>query len=295
MPHQHSHPNNSEKNILIAFVLNLVFTIAEFIGAYFTNSIAIGSDALHDLGDSLSLGFSLITAKLAKNKTSKTFTFGLHRLTLLSALINSLVLISGSVFILYKAIGRIQNVEEVSNLGMFWFSIVGIVVNTIAALRVSKGKTLNEKIVSWHLIEDVLGWVAVFIGSIIIYFTGWLIIDPILSIMITIYVLFNVIKNLKKTVFLFLQGVPEHSLIDDVRNRLKVISEIIDIHDLHIWSLDGENHIITAHFVVSKKLSLEECSLVKQQAKDLVAKLDINHATFEFEFEEESCSNSCES
>jgi cobalt-zinc-cadmium efflux system protein len=293
MFHQHTY-SSSEKNILLAFILNLLFTIAEFIGAYFTNSIAIGSDALHDLGDSLSLGFSYISAKLAKNKTSKTFTFGLRRLTLLSAFVNSLVLISGSIFILYKAVSRIQNIEEVSNLGMFWFSIAGITINTIAALRVSKGKTLNEKIVSWHLIEDVLGWVAIFIGSIIIYFTGWLIIDPILSIIITIYILFNVVRNFKKTVFLFLQGVPEENLVIDVRNKLKEVSEITDVHDLHIWSLDGEHHIITAHLVVNQNLSLQECSEIKQKAKGVVAKLDINHATFEFEFQDESCEQACD-
>jgi cobalt-zinc-cadmium efflux system protein len=148
--------------------------------------------------------------------------------------------------------------------------------------------------VSWHLIEDVLGWVAIFIGSIIIYFTGWLIIDPILSIIITIYILFNVVRNFKKTVFLFLQGVPEENLVIDVRNKLKEVSEITDVHDLHIWSLDGEHHIITAHLVVNQNLSLQECSEIKQKAKGVVAKLDINHATFEFEFQDESCEQACD-
>lgn len=293
MSHNHQHKYDSEKGLKIAFFLNLFFTIAEFIGGYMTNSLAITSDALHDLGDSFSLGFAWLTAKIAKKSRTASFSYGLRRLTLASAFFNSVVLITGSIFILYSAVGRFINPEEANYQGMFIFAVVGIIVNTAAALRVSKGKTLNERLVSWHLIEDILGWVVVLIGSIIIHFTQWYIIDPILSVLITAYILFNVVKNFKKTIFIFLQGVPEPNLIESVEKKLMQVLGVVGVHDTHIWSLDGEENIISAHIVINENLDLKTCSHIKQEAKKIAHNMGIGHATFEFESKDEKCDDIC--
>ena len=168
MEHNHSH-DHSGKNLKVAFFLNLTFTILEFIGGIYVNSIAIISDAVHDLGDSLSLGTSwYLDSKSKKNANSK-YSYGYRRFSLLGALINSVVLIAGSVYVIYEAVGRILEPEHSDAQGMVIFAIIGVLVNGYAAYKLSSGKSMNEKVVSWHLMEDVLGWVAVLIVAIGIF------------------------------------------------------------------------------------------------------------------------------
>ena len=192
--HNHSH-NHSEGNIKIAFFLNLGFTIVEIIGGLYTNSLAILSDALHDLGDSLSLGLSWYFQRLSKKGSTKKFSYGYKRFSLLGAIINSIVLVVGSIFILSKAIPELFNPEETNAQGMLYLAILGVVVNGAAVFKLRKGKSLNEKVVSLHLLEDVLGWVAVLIGSIVMIYFDLPFVDPLLSILISIFVLYNVYRN----------------------------------------------------------------------------------------------------
>ena len=286
--HDHSH-NHSEGNVKVAFFLNLSFTIIEIIGGLYTNSLAILSDALHDLGDSLSLGLSWYFQKLSKKGRTKTFSYGYKRFSLLGAIINSIVLVVGSIFILTKAIPELFNPEETNVQGMLYLSILGIVVNGAAVLKLRKGESLNEKVVSLHLLEDVLGWVAVLFGSIIMMFTEAPFIDPLLSVLISLFVLYNVYKNLKKSFLVILQGIPEEVSIDAIRFKLKDMPEVTDIHDCHAWSMDGQYNILTIHLQLDKDYRLSEQARVKESVRSRLKDESINHITIEFEGLDENC------
>lgn len=286
--HNHSH-HHAEGNVKVAFFLNLAFTIIEIIGGIYTNSLAILSDALHDLGDSLSLGLSWYFQKLSKKGRTKTFSYGYKRFSLLGAIINSIVLVVGSIFILTKAIPELFHPEETNAEGMLYLAILGIVVNGAAVLKLRKGKSINEKVVSLHLLEDVLGWVAVLIGSIIMMLTDAPFIDPLLSILISFFVLFNVYKNLKQSLQVVLQGIPNDVSLDTIRERLKSITQITDLHDCHVWSMDGQYNVLTMHLQLDKDYKLSEQTELKETVRSILQNESIHHITIELEQQEEPC------
>ena len=287
--HGHNHSHDSVKNIKTAFFLNLSFTFIELIGGFLTNSVAIISDAIHDFGDSLSLGLAWYFQKLSKKGGNKFYSYGYKRFSLLGAIINCVVLLVGSIFILYEAIPRIFNPQETSAEGMFILAIIGIVVNGAAVLRTRKGSSINEKVVSLHLLEDVLGWVAVLVGSILIYFTKLTIFDPILSIAITLFILFNVFRNIKQVLPILLQGTPRNLEVEHIAENLKEIKNITNIHDLHIWSLDEEYNILTVHVVLENPLPVDELIDIKKQIRAALKEEEIQHTTIEFETSKENC------
>ncbi len=290
MGHQHDHSHNhSEGNVKIAFFLNLGFTIIEIIGGLYTNSLAILSDALHDLGDSLSLGLSWYFQKLSKKGRTKTFSYGYKRFSLLGAIINSIVLVVGSVFILTRAIPGLLNPAQTNVQGMLYLSILGIVVNGAAVLKLRKGESLNEKVVSLHLLEDVLGWVAVLIGSIIMMYADAPFIDPLLSVLISVFVLYNVYKNLRKSLLVILQGIPEEISLDQIREKLKDMQQVTDIHDCHAWSMDGQYNILTIHLQLDKDYKLSEQAELKETVRRQLKDESIHHVTIEFESQDEKC------
>ena len=186
--HHHHEHDHAEGNIRVAFFLNVGFALIELIGGLYTNSLAILSDALHDLGDSLSLGLSWYFQKISKKGRTKNFSYGYKRFSLLAAIINSIVLVTGSIIIITHAIPKLLSPTETNSKGMLLLAILGIVINGAAVLRLQKGKSLNEKVVSLHLLEDVLGWVAILIGSIFMMYFDAPFLDPLLSIGITLFV-----------------------------------------------------------------------------------------------------------
>ncbi|MGB7117680.1 MAG: cation diffusion facilitator family transporter [Anaerolineales bacterium] len=286
----HDHSNDSTGDLRLTFFLNLSFTIIEIAGGIWTNSLAILSDAIHDLGDSLSLGMAWYLETYARKDKDKKYSYGYRRYSLLSALINTVVLIVGSVFILSRAVTRLFNPEPVDAKGMILFAVLGIIVNGLAMLRLRGGKSLNAQVVAWHLIEDVLGWVAVLIMSIVLLFTDLYILDPIFSILITSFVLFNVIKNLRKTLALFLQAVPENMDLEMIENRLLAIDNVCSSHHTHIWSMDGEHHVLTTHLVVEEDTSQDEVLCIKEDINQLSKEMDFLHTTVEIEYGDEKCS-----
>ena len=288
--HNHNH-GGAKSNLKLAFFINLGFTILEIIGGFLTNSIAIISDALHDLGDSLSLGLAwYIEDKAEKKEATEEFSFGYARFRLLGALINSVVLVAGSVYIIYEAISRLQNPESVDSTYMIGFAILGVLANGYAAWRVHGGKSLNEKVVSWHLLEDVLGWVAVLIVAIILQFKDWYILDPILSLGITLYILWGVGSRLKDTLYLMLQGVPEDIDLEEVRNKLQQIPNVSSLHHTHVWSLDGEHHVVTSHLVLENISRYKQMDDVRQQALKALEEWEFSHHTLQLELDKEKCS-----
>lgn len=278
------------KKIRFAFFINLIFTIVEFVGGFLTNSIAIISDAVHDLGDTLSLGLAWHFQKKAKKGRDLKFSYGYKRFSILGAVINSVILIVGAIFIFYNAIPRIINPQEVDALGMFFLSILGIVVNFWAYYKLRKGKSLNEQVVGLHMLEDVLGWIAVMIGSIIMYFKGdWYWIDAVLSLFIATYILINVYKKLRASFKIILQAIPENVDFELVEKTLLSVQKVIEIHDLHIWTLDGDRNILTVHLVVSSSLTFDQMKAIKSNARQKMEALNIVHCTFEIEGEFEDC------
>ncbi len=288
--HNHHHADSSSKNLKIAFFINLSFTLLEIVGGLYVNSVAILSDALHDLGDTFSLGLSWFLNEHSKKKPNNKFTFGYSRFSLMGALINSIILIGGSIYIIIEAVQRLMNPEETNAEGMFFFAIVGIIVNGYAAFKLSGGKTLNERVVSLHLIEDVLGWVAVLIASVVMMFVDDVsFLDPLLSLGITLYILYNVVKRLKETLVIMLQGTPYDIDPEKLKNEILQVENVQSLHHVHIWSLEGENHVFAAHIKISNTASFNGVLNIKNAVKAVLKKYPFSHYTIEVELENESC------
>jgi len=286
--HDH-HQQMSSNRIGWAFMLNFCFTIIEFIGGWLTNSTAIMADAVHDLGDSLSIGLAWLLNKLSDKSADSTFTYGYHRFSLLGALINGAVLVAGSLWVLTEALPRLANPEMPNAAGMLGLAVLGVGVNGYAAYKLSHGKTLNERVLNWHLLEDVLGWAAVLIVAAILLFVDWPILDPILSIGFTLFILFNVAKNLLLTVRLFLQAVPDKVMRKEIYHQLSSLESVQEIHHLHLWSLDGDRHVLTAHLVLAQSIDQAAQANIKMAIANRLNGYDLAHTTIEFEFPNESC------
>lgn len=288
MGHNHSH-GQSGQNLKIAFFLNLGFTILELIGGFYVNSVAIISDAIHDLGDSLSLGTAWYLDRKSKQGSDATFSFGYSRFSLLGALINSVMLIAGSIFVIYEAVGRILEPEHSDAAGMLIFALFGILVNGYAAWKMSGGKSLNEKVISWHLLEDVLGWVAVLVVAIVLHFKDIHYLDPALSLLIAAYILWGVIGRLKETLFIFLQGVPQEIDLLEIEQQLLAINHVQSLHHTHVWSLEGDHHVFTTHLKLEKVDSVDHMLEIKNAAKQILSKYHFAHYTIETELDNENC------
>lgn len=286
--HNHQHDVTSDR-IGVVFFLNFFFTIIEFIGGMLTNSTAIMADAVHDLGDTLSIGLAWLLNKLSKKNANDNYTYGYYRFSLLGALINGLVLVAGSAWVLSEAIPKLFEPEMPHAQGMFWLAILGVTVNGYAAWKISHGKTMNERILNWHLLEDVLGWVSVLIVSILLLFFDWPILDPLLSIAFTLFILINVLRNTRSTIKLFLQSTPDKKMLNDICNKLSSIEHVNEIHHLHLWSLDGERNVLTAHLEIDQMISAIQQKQIKQQISERLADFSLAHTTIEFELPEESC------
>jgi cobalt-zinc-cadmium efflux system protein len=287
--HGHLHHHHAVKNLKTAFFLNLSFTIIEIAGGLFTNSIAILSDALHDLGDTLSIGFSWYFQKLSGKSRDQNYSYGYRRLSLVAAFVSAVILLTGSLFIVSESVPRLFNPESVKVEGMLLLAAVGVAVNGLAVLRLKKGESSNERVVMLHLLEDVLGWIAVLVGSVIMYFFKWPVVDPILSIMIAIFILWNAVRNIREFVRIFLQGIPKDVDLDSVSLEIEKIEKVKSVHDVHIWSMDGEYNVLSAHVVVDDNLPMEEIVRIKNASKKIFRKLKINHETLEFEYVSEAC------
>lgn len=288
--HNHSHENGtSARRMGQVFFLNLSFTLIEFVGGLLTNSTAIMADAVHDLGDSLSIGSAWLLSRWGQKSADTDFTYGYRRLSLFGAFLNSVVLIAGSLWVLNAAIPRLTNPVMPMTEGMLALAILGVSVNGFAAYRISKGSTLNEKVLNWHLLEDVLGWVAVLIVSIILQFVDWPILDPLLSVGFTLFILFNVLRNLWATGKLFLQAVPDKQLHDEIKHALLKISGAREVHHQHLWSLDGEHHVLTAHLVIDGHFEQQRFIEIKKTVAEALAQFELAHTTIEIELNEEDC------
>ena len=281
MGHNHGNNNIETKNISLAFFLNLGFTIIEIIGGLLTNSVAILSDAAHDLGDSISLGMAWYFQKIAKKDSDQIFTYGYRRYSVLGAVINLVILAIGSLIILSVAIPRLYNPEEVDTQGMLYLAILGIIVNLFAMMSLRRGSSINEKVVSLHFLDDVLGWVAVLIGSIAMMIWDVPIIDPILSILIVIYMMYNIYKNFKSTLDVLLQRTPRNVNIENIKALINSKNGVVECQDLHIWSLDGEYNIMTCNIIYKNDIDKDSIQAILDKLHTELVEHNIHHCTME--------------
>ncbi|MEM6431656.1 MAG: cation diffusion facilitator family transporter, partial [Deinococcota bacterium] len=283
MGHHHHH-HHASGNIRTAFLLNLGFALIEIVGGLLTNSVAILSDALHDFGDAIALGGAWYAEHVSKREADARFSYGYGRISLLAALVNALVLLTGSVFIISQVVTRLMSPEATHVPGIIGLALLGIAINSLAAWRLRGEEGLNARMVSLHLLEDVLGWAAVLVVGIILLFAPWYVLDPILSLAITLYILYNVVKNLKATLSLFLQALPEGVTLPAITAKVKSVQGVIDTHHTHLWSLDGDHHVLSSHVVVDPQLSRPEVSQLKHSICDNMHDVHLSHITLEIEF-----------
>lgn len=281
--HDHNHMHGSSKNLLIASFINLSFVIIEFIGGFMANSVSLISDAIHDLGDSISLFIAFIFEKKSYMKRDNQYTFGYRRVSVLGSFIAACVLFVSSLYMIYISFKRLINIEEVDGKLMLVLAIFGVFINGYNVYRSMKATSILEKTMMLHLLEDFLGWVAVAISSvfIIIFEVYWL--DPLLALIIASFILFGTLKSLKKIMEIFLQRVPRSCSYEEVHKAISEHSDIVDVHDLHIWTLDGTDYILTAHVVVKEDISLIKAIELKDKIKIELEQFGINHSTLDLE------------
>ena len=275
-----------KKNILIAFLLNLFFSVFELVGGFLTGSVAILSDSLHDFGDALSIGLAVILEKKSTKKPDNTYTYGYIRYSVLAGVITTVVLLSGSLVVILSAIKRILNPTPIDYSGMIVFAVVGVVVNFVAAFLTHSGHSLNEKAINLHMLEDVLGWAVVLMGAVVMKFTDISVIDPILSLAVAVFILINATKNLLAVLEIFTLKTPKDMNIDEIKASLCEIEGVIDAHHIHISALDAEQFIATLHIVTDG-----DFKEIKHKVKHTLEHFGINHTTVEIETKDEHCND----
>ena len=274
----------TEKNILVAFLLNLSFSIFEFIGGIFTGSVAIMSDAVHDLGDAASIGVSYFLEKKSRKQPDKNHTYGYARYSVMGSMITTLILLFGSVAVIYNAISRIIVPTPINYDGMIIFALVGVCVNLWAAFVTRGSDSLNQKAVNLHMLEDVLGWVMVLAGAVVMRFTAITVIDPAMSIGVAVVILINALKNLKEVLDLFLEKTPHGIHIQEIEEHITEIPGVLGVHHIHVWSMDGQRNYATMHVVTNA-----DHHEIKEKIREELREHSIGHVTLELEAEGEHC------
>ena len=265
----------TEKNILIAFLLNLGFSVFEFFGGVFTGSVAILSDAVHDLGDALGIGVSWFLERKSKHPSDAVYTYGYARFSVLGSVFTCGILLLGSVGVVVSAIGRLIHPLPIRYDGMMLFAVVGVAVNLAAAFVTRRGESLNQKAVNLHMLEDVLTWVVVLVGAVVMRYTDWAVLDPLVSIAVAVYIFLHAIGHLREAADIFLEKVPDGYSVEDIKTRVEQIDGIENAHHIHVRSIDGYTHAASLHVVAE--------TTVIPAVKAALNEMGITHVTVEVE------------
>lgn len=275
---------NTQKNILIAFILNLTFSIFEIFGGLFTGSMAIISDAVHDIGDAASIGISYFLEKKSKQQPDAEYTYGYVRYSVIGSVITTLILLVSSIMVICNAVGRLMKPVHIDYNGMIAFAVVGVCVNFAAALFTREGGSLNQKAVNLHMLEDVLGWAVVLAGAVMMRFTDLAVIDPLMSVGVAVFIFVNAVRNLQEALELFLEKAPRDIDVRELREHVAQIDGVVDVHHIHVWSMDGQHNYATMHIVIDG-----DWQRVKAQVREELREHGIGHATLEPETVGEQC------
>lgn len=245
----------ARRNVFIAFLLNLVFSIIELIFGFLFKSSAILADAVHDFGDALAIGLSFVTERMSDKRADQNFSLGYKRFSLLGAMITSSILISGSVFLIVENFPKLFHPEVVNKEGMLILGVIAIMINVLASLVVHKGKTANEAILSLHFLEDILGWLAVILVSIVLRFTDWYFLDPLLSLVISAFILSKAVPKFWDNGKLFLNATPKELDFISLEAELLDLEGVENLNQLNVWTSDGLNHQAVVHICKTSHLT----------------------------------------
>ncbi len=280
------------RKLLWVATLNLAFAALEIVGGILSGSLALIADALHDLGDALALLLAYGLERSATRGPSLQFSYGRRRHSLLSALLLGVLLVGGSVWVIQAAVTGLFNPKPIASATMMGFAVLGVLVNGASFLWMGVTKGFSERFLKWHLLEDLVGWICVLVGSILIYWTGWLIIDPLLALGLSVWIIHANIKPLWQVLELFLQRAPHNVDTQMLHQTLLELPGVEDVHDIHIWSLDGHRHVASLH-ILTKLTDFLAVSNLKAMVREKIAMLGEIHVTVEIEFPGESC-QSCD-
>lgn len=289
MAHDHQHGggtgHTSTRNISIVFWMNLLFSVLEFLFGVLFNSRAILADAVHDLGDAISMALAYLFQKISERKADDAYTFGYHRFSLLGALITGVVLIGGSILMIINSVPRLLAPEPIVARGVFWLALVAIAMNGYSAWILSKGTSRNESMLNIHILEDVLGWIAVLIMGVVVHYTELYFLDPLLSIAIALYILIRTIPEFWRTLKILLENSPEEVDVEQFRDKVLQVPGVARLTHLHLWSLDGEENALTVTVLVDKA-DLRTIQEVKAGIRALAKEAHVEeHAHIEIVFD----------
>ena len=253
--------------VWLAFFLNLSYAIVEFIAGGIFGSSAVLADSVHDLGDAIAIGVSAFLETISNREEDSHYTLGYKRFSLLGALVTAVILMTGSVLVILENITKLFHPQPVNDEGILWLGILAVSINVLASLVVRKGKTKNESILSLHFLEDTLGWIAVILMAIILRFTDWYILDPLLSLVISFFILSKAIPRFWSTLKIFLDAVPEGVDIKQVKSRLEQLDYVASINQLNLWTMDGLEKNAIIHVCLEDVKHMEVC---KESIRDLL-------------------------
>lgn len=285
--HSHSHIGSGEEaqwKIFLVFIMNLVFSIIEFIAGFMINSTAILSDAVHDLGDAFSTGVALVLERRSNKHADSRFSFGHRRFSLLGALFTGIILIVGAGFVISAAIPRLFNPQVVNETGMLWLAIAAMMAHVIVALVIRGGGSRSARMITLHLIDDLMGWAGVLVVSIILHFTDWYILDPLMSLAIAGFILYAALTQTYGTVKILMESVPEEVELEDLAEEILQLEGVHGLTHLHMWSMDGEVN----NFAVTLFVSLESNAAqadIKQDVRRIVEPFNVQCSTIEIEYD----------
>ena len=255
--------------VWLAFFLNLSYAIIEFIAGGIFGSSAVLADSIHDMGDAIAIGVSAFLETISNREEDSHYTLGYKRFSLLGALVTAVILMTGSVLVILENITKLFHPQPVNDEGILWLGIIAVSINVLASLVVRKGKTKNESILSLHFLEDTLGWVAVILMAIVLRFTDWYILDPLLSLVISFFILSKAIPRFWSTLKIFLDAVPEGVDIQQVKSDLEQLDHVASINQLNLWTMDGLEKNAIVHVCLKKVEHMEVCKeAIRAMLKD---------------------------
>ena len=278
----------SDKKIFLAFCLNMFFSLVELIGGIVTGSIAIISDSIHDFGDGMSIGISFVLEKISHKKPDDKYTYGYYRYSVLGSVIQSVILLCGSVIVAYNGILRLINPEPINVRGMLFIALFGFFINFAAAYFTSGEGSLNQKAINLHMLEDVLGWLVIIVTAVVMRFTSLMWLDPVMSLALSVFVAVNALKSLKAVLDIFLEKTPKGMELEHIKEHLLKIEGVLDVHHLHVWSMDGYKNSATLHVVTDT-----DTAIIKKKIRDELSEHNIHHTTIECETSGEVCETVC--
>lgn len=289
--HSHTHTNQNLKPIFITFILNIIFALIEFLGFLATGSMILYSSSIHDIGDSTTLFATLLIERKANEGRNTKYTYGYRRYSLIGSIINYTILAFGSAIAIIASIDNLFHPEAFDAHILLYTSILGIIINLLGFKLVNRGKSITNRALAANLFADIANFIAIAISSVIILFTDFYLFDSIFSIIFSLYLIYHSVTAFNEIFKIVMQATPEGISVDDVTNHILKHDHIVDVHDVHIWDLDSEDIIFTAHIVIENEIDSQGLMAIKEHIRHDLEDFNINHSTIEVDTVDNAISN----